>query len=316
MPVTKGYEGVVNPLQRSALNKKGLCDYVINVASGCLHGCSFCYVPSTPAIRTRQAHLLKKGVKNPQMDWGDYLFIRENIPEKLDLILSRKRVWHNTDAGKGVVMMCSGTDPYQNPEVAKITRESVKTLLKYDKRIRILTRSPLWVNDLDILVHPNVTVGMSLPHLNDQLSRKIERSSPPPSQRYKALMSGHRAGCRVYIAAAPTHPSMGVEDFRYFLEKVVFIQPEVIFWEPINARGTNGKRMLSEGLDFVSKITTKQDWAENFIKQWKNLESAAELAGCKELIHIWPDPELVKYVESSKVSQWLYKPTVESWSKH
>ncbi len=30
-------ETIINPIQRSNLNKKGLCDYVINIASGCLH---------------------------------------------------------------------------------------------------------------------------------------------------------------------------------------------------------------------------------------------------------------------------------------
>ncbi len=91
MVVVKGTEKVVNPLQQSQLNKKGLCDYVINIASGCLHGCTFCYVPSTPAIRARQSQLKNKGVDDPQMDWGQYLFVRQDIPEKLEKILSRKK---------------------------------------------------------------------------------------------------------------------------------------------------------------------------------------------------------------------------------
>jgi len=64
-----GTETIVNPLQKSALNKKSLCDYVVNIASGCLHGCTFCYVPSTPSIRTQQKRLHQKGVDNPQLDW-------------------------------------------------------------------------------------------------------------------------------------------------------------------------------------------------------------------------------------------------------
>ncbi|MGD1715618.1 hypothetical protein [Dapis sp. BLCC M172] len=45
MSIIKGSEKIVNPLQESALKKKGLCDYVINIASGCLHGCTFCLAP-------------------------------------------------------------------------------------------------------------------------------------------------------------------------------------------------------------------------------------------------------------------------------
>ena len=313
MTIIKGTETIVNPLQESALNKKGLCDYVVNVASGCLHGCSFCYVPSTPAIRTKQAQLLQKGVSNPQMDWGQYLFVREDIPEKLEKVLSRKRTWRETAAGKGVVLLCSGTDPYQNKQTAIVTRNAVQVLLKYNKRIRILTRGLSWVNDLDLLNNDNVIVGMSLPYLDDELSRKIEPQAPPPTKRYQALLEGHKAGCRLYVAMAPTPPTMTLEQFKTDLEKIMYLNPEVIFWEPINARGTNGKRMLAAGLEFTNSIMSKQSWAENFKRQWEDIETAAKELGCLERLHIWPDPELRGYVDEAKLDKWLYEPTIENW---
>lgn len=315
MTIIKGTEKIVNPLQESELNKKGLCDYVINVASGCLHGCKFCYVPSTPVIRTRQSEFQAKGVKNPQLEWGTYLFIREEVPEKLEKLLYKKinHSWKNTEAGKGVVLLCSGTDPYQNGQTAKITRQVVKILLRYDKRVRILTRSPLWVEDLDILNHENVTVGMSLPHLDDELSRKIESNSPIPSLRYEALLKGHKAGCRLYVAVAPTPPAMTKDDFKEHLEKIMKVNPEVIFWEPINARGSNGKRMVDAGLDFANDVMTKQSWAKCFIRQWSDIEAAASEVGCLDKLHIWVDPNLKGHVENQKLEYWLYRPTVEKW---
>lgn len=314
MVVVKGTEKVVNPLQQSQLNKKGLCDYVINIASGCLHGCTFCYVPSTPAIRARQSQLKNKGVDDPQMDWGQYLFVRQDIPEKLEKILSRKKVWRETPAGQGVVLLCSGTDPYQNKQTASITRNAVEILLKYNKRVRILTRSPLWVKDIDILKHPNVTVGMSLPYLNDDLSRQIEPHAPSPNLRYEAMLEGYKAGCRLYVAVAPTPPNMVLDDFKRHLGKIVCINPEVIFWEPINARGSNGRRMVAAGLDFAEAVMTKNSWAECFIRQWEYIETAATELGCLDKLHIWVDPGLKDYVDSKKLNQWLYKPTVENWN--
>jgi DNA repair photolyase len=313
MSTIKGTEKIANPLQKSALNKKGLCDYVVNVASGCLHGCTFCYVPSTPAIRTKQAQLREQGVSDPQMDWGQYLFIREEIPEQLAQNLSRKTSWHETPEGKGVVLLCSGTDPYQNKQTANVTRGSVKALLQNNKRIRILTRSPLWVNDLDILKHPNVIVGMSLPYLSDELSRQIEPNAPLPSERYKAFIKGYETGCRLYVAVAPTPPSMTLDDFKKHLYEIMKFNPEVIFWEPINARGTNGKRMIAAGLEFTTSIMTRNSWAEYFKRQWNDIEEAAREVGCLDRLHIWPDPELRGYVDDAKLDNWLYRPTVEKW---
>ncbi|MBE8987117.1 MULTISPECIES: radical SAM protein [unclassified Nostoc] len=314
MSIVKGTEKIINPLQESALNKKGLCDYVVNVASGCLHGCTFCYVPSTPAIRTKQAQLREQGVSDPQMDWGKYLFVREEIPEQLEKTLSRKKSWRVTPEGKGVVLLCSGTDPYQNKQTANVTRGAVQALLHYKKRIRILTRSPLWVNDINIFKDPNVIVGMSLPYLDDELSRQIEPQAPLPSERYKALIKGHKAGCRLYVAIAPTPPNMNLDDFKRHLYKIMQFDPEVIFWEPINARGTNGKRMIAAGLEFASSIMTKSSWGECFKRQWDDIEAAAREVGCEDRLHIWPDPELRGYVDEAKIAYWLYKPTVEKWN--
>ncbi|MGG6263253.1 SPL family radical SAM protein [Leptolyngbya sp. AN03gr2] len=314
MTIVKNTEKVINPLQESALNKKGLCDYVINVASGCLHGCSFCYVPSTPVIRARQNPLKSSGIADPQMDWGNYLLIREGIPEKLEKKLSRKRTWHSTPAGRGVVLLCSGTDPYQNLETAAITRQTIEILLRYNKRVRILTRSPLWLKDIDILSHPNVIVGMSLPHMDDKLSRQIEPNAPPPSIRYKALLEGHQAGCRIYVAIAPTPPQMRFPDFVAHLEKLMQLNPEVLFWEPINARGSNGKRMEKAGLSFANTVMDKQSWASSFAQQWHEIESAAEKVGCIHRLHIWADAELEGFVNLEVLQSWWYRPTVEKWS--
>lgn len=313
MTAVRGTETVVSPLQKSGLNKKGLCDYVINVASGCLHGCTFCYVPSTPVIRTRQKYFEKQGVPNPQMDWGKYLFVREGIADQLELTLSRKKTWHVTDGGQGVVMLCSGTDPYQNQQTAKVTREVIEVLVKYKKDVRILTRSPLWLRDLDLLKSPYVSVGMSLPMLDDNFSRIIEPFAPPPSERYKAMLKGHAAGVRQYVAIAPTPPTTQFKDFLQLISKVKKINPEVIFWEPINARGTNGKRMLAAGLDFVKSVMHRDSWAQNFINQWQDIERAANKLDCQHLLHIWADPDLRGFIPDQQLDYWLFRKTIEPW---
>ena len=51
----------------------------------------------------------------------------------------------------------------------------------------------LWQNDLDILTHPNISIGMSIPCINDELLKKIEPQAPLSSDRYKALQKGYEA---------------------------------------------------------------------------------------------------------------------------
>ncbi|MEG4208433.1 radical SAM protein, partial [Microcoleus sp. Pol7_A1] len=95
---------------------------------------------------------------------------------------------------------------YQNKQIAEITRQTIKILLKHNKKIRILTRGLLWQKDLDILVNPNITLGMSIHCINDELLKKIEPRAPLSSDRYKALEKAYQANCRLYVAMAPTPP--------------------------------------------------------------------------------------------------------------
>lgn len=310
-----GTEAIKSPLQHSKLSKKGLCDYVINVASGCLHGCTFCYVPSTPAIRTRGKQLQAAGVENPQMDWGQYLLIREDIPELLAAELAKGRSLAKSPAGKGVVMLCSGTDPYQNPTVAKVTGAAVQLLLDHGHRVRILTRGVLVVRaaQAGLLTHPNITVGMSIPTFDDLLSRRMEPGAPSPGRRFNALMEVKKLGARVYVAIAPTVPMMGADDFRWHFDRLLKLDPEVMFWEPINARGTNGLRMKAAGLDFVDSVMSGEDWAANFFRQWEIMEGVADEFGCHDRVHPWPDEGLKKFDTTGRSLPWFNRPTVEQW---
>lgn len=303
MPKTIGSEAIAKPLTPSKLSKKGLCDYVVNVATGCLHGCTFCYVPSTPAVRMRQQVLRDRGVSDPQLGWGDYLFVREDAPDALERQLAGMKVWHHTPAGKGVVMLCSTTDPYQNSRVAAVTRECVKVLLKYGKRVRILTRSPLWVQDIDILRHPNVTVGMSIPHLDDGLSRAVEPYAPLPSDRLKAMQIAQREGVRRFVAMAPTPGFRDLDRVRAIADVLVALDPEVVFWEPINARGSNRGRMRGSAAQFPPSDAIA--WRE-----WFEFQADLVWAGFPDgwgRLHLWPDAGI------ESMDGWFYRPSVERW---
>jgi DNA repair photolyase len=311
--IIRAEEEIKCPLQRSKLNIKGLGDWVVNPTKGCPYGCKFCYVSSTPIIRTSKKQFNQLGILDPLMEWGNYQIIRQDIPQKLEEKLARMRTWHSSIAGQGVVLFSSECDPCPDRRVTEITMKSIEILRKYGKRVRLLTRSTLWTNHLELLQDPGIIVGMSLPHLNDEWGRQVEVRAPLPSDRYEALLKGKKAGVRLFVALAPALPMMGVAEFRRHLEKLMVLEPEVIFYESINGRGVNIKRMVDAGLDFAKPLVSERVRAENFLRQWEQIEEAARQVGCLDKLHIWPDKSLKKYTESERVEQWLYKQTPEKW---
>jgi DNA repair photolyase len=292
-------------LSSSALHHKNLCNYVINVATGCTHGCKFCYVPSTPNIKTRGEMLEERaGVESGQKEWGSYLLYRDDLPERLHQKLSRKRTWDRTEDGRGIVMISSGTDCYQDRRAAQITRGCVIELVRHEKPVRILTRSPAVVRDKDVFKAANglVTVGSSIPCLDDELVRAIEPGAPAPTTRLNALEELSDAGVPVYVSMSPTYPTQDREDLRELLRTFKErLDPDVVFHEPINPRGGNFEMTVEaardagqqELADELSKLRNRDHWVEYSRKQLTAVREIGDDLGVP--VHLWPDKEFVKH---------------------
>src|SRR5262249_8503571 len=54
---------------------KSLSCWSFNIAIGCSHACRFCYVPSAATIKQGQ-NLARYGVKDPDLEWGQYVLLR------------------------------------------------------------------------------------------------------------------------------------------------------------------------------------------------------------------------------------------------
>lgn len=291
-------------LSESNLYKKSLCDYVINVATGCRHGCKFCYVPSTPAIGSRGGMLNKQaGVKDVQQDWGSYLLYRDDLPERLRTELDTKEDWKATDRGRGVVLLSSGTDCYQDRRAAQITRACIQELIAHDRPVRILTRSPAVVRDIDLFKEAGelITVGSSIPSLDDDLVRVLEPNAPPPSARWEALDELRREEVPRFVSMSPTFPTMGEQELWEVMTFLKALDPEVVFHEPINPRGENFQMCVQAaeeaGRDELAlelrKLKDKETWVEYALEHINLVQQLAdEIGGLK--VHSWPDQELVQ----------------------
>lgn len=302
-------------LSQSKLYEKSLCDYVINVATGCRHGCKFCYVPSTPAVDSREEMLSKKaGVEDAQRDWGSYLLYRDDLPERLHEGLQDNpwEEWEKTDRGRGVVMLSSGTDCYQDRRAAQITRGCIQELVEHGAPVRILTRSPNVTRDIDLFKEYSdlITVGMSIPSFDTSLVNAIEPNAPPPMARWEALDQMYRNGIRHFVSFSPTYPIMNREDIYDALNWFRALNPEVVFHEPINPRGEN-LRMIADVLHEIGyesaavefeRLLQHDIWVRYATDHIKLVRDVAAQFGDID-IHTWPDQTLINSTSGELQSQ-------------
>lgn len=301
-------------LSDSGLNKKYLCDYVINVATGCRHGCKFCYVPSTPAIRTRPDMLKENAdVDNPQHEWGKYVLYRDDIVDRIDGLLDRKRTWNRTEKGCGIVGISFATDCYMDGRAGKITREAVRALADHERYARVLTRNPiLALQDLDAFEAAGeyVTVGSSIPCMDSAKVRAIEPSAPQPEHRLRGLKEFADAGVNTFVSLSPTYPTQDRSDLREQLERVAECEPSVIFHEPINPRSGNFAMTVEaakdagemELADELEALRDRDNWLDYSLEQFQWVqEIGAEL---NLPVHLWPDKRHIKDTEGA-VSEWM-----------
>jgi DNA repair photolyase len=317
--VTTGEDPTEAVLSESALSEKSLCDYVINVATGCRHGCRFCYVSATPQIRTRPDMLAEEaGVEDPQREWGSYVLYRDDLPERLDGILERKRTWKETPKGRGVVGLSFATDCYMDGRAGQITREAVATLADHDRNARVLTRNPiLALQDLPTFreAGEHVTIGSSISALDTAQVGAIEPRAPAPEHRLRGLREFAEAGVQTFVSMSPTYPTQDKADLRALLETIAPVEPAVVFHEPINPRGANFAMTVEaaseadedELADALDALRDREAWAEYAVQ---HLRWVHELGADLDLpVHLWPDKQLLRSdAVSERERAWL-----EAW---
>lgn len=168
-------------------------DYVINPYTGCAFGCSYCY-----------ASFMGRFAGKKIDDWGNYVFIKANLPQVLERQL--KKIKDNTKT----IFLSSVTDPYQGIESKyKLTRQALELLAKYkwEGMIGILTKSNMVLRDIDLFKKlKKVEVGLTITSTDDKVSQFLERSAPPVSLRLKALKKLNEEGVKAYAFIGPLLP--------------------------------------------------------------------------------------------------------------
>lgn len=167
-------------------------DYTLSPYSGCALGCTYCYVPT-----------VQHGLPQKLGGWGTFVNKRSRIAEYI-------RRYHAAGKLTGArIFMSATTDPYQPIEAqAQLTRAALEELAESDfEWLLISTRSPLVLNDLDILRDPRlidrVEVGISISSDDEELHNRWEPFTCSYARRFEVADTLRHQGLAVRIHAAP-----------------------------------------------------------------------------------------------------------------
>jgi DNA repair photolyase len=195
---------------KSALNPvKGMgFKWSLNPYMGCVHRCTFCYV----------RHFEHRSDRPSDDRYGTSIRVKTNVAEVLRKELGRAS-WQHEDVAIG-----AATDPYQPAEGRyKLTRACLEALRDASNPFSIITRGPMIVRDLDVLVEAAqraaVSVTFSVPTVDEEVWKRTEPSTAHPRQRLKAVKTLVDAGVKAGVGMAPILP--GISDRPEQLRDVV-----------------------------------------------------------------------------------------------
>ena len=195
---------------RNALNRvRGMpFAWSLNPYMGCAHRCTFCYVRAFEARADRPS-----GER-----YGASIRVKTNVADVLRRELARPS-WQ-----REIVAVGAATDPYQPADGRyRLTRTCIEAFAEAASPFSIITRGPLIVRDVDVLVEAarraRVSVTFSVPTLDHEIWRRTEPGTAPPRQRLRALSRLVEAGIDAGVGMAPLLP--GLSDRPELLADVV-----------------------------------------------------------------------------------------------
>ena len=186
---------------KSALNPvKGMgFKWSLNPYMGCVHRCTFCYV----------RHFEHRSDRPSDDRYGTSIRVKLNVADVLRRELARASWEHEQ------VVVGAATDPYQPAEGKyQLTRACLQALRDASNPFSIITRGPMIIRDLDVLVEASrrasVAVTFSIPTVDEEVWKRTEPSTAHPRQRLRALRELVDAGVKASVGMAPILP--GISD--------------------------------------------------------------------------------------------------------
>ena len=182
--------------------------YSLNPYQGCEHGCIYCYARNTHEYWGYSAGL----------DFERKILVKKNVIEVLEKTFSKKK-WKVKP-----IMLSGNTDCYQPVErELELTRNILKTCLKYKHPVSVITKNSLIKRDLDILsrlaeqdlVHVMVSVTGS----DEKMRQLLEPRTASYKSRINVIetLSKYKIPCGVMVA--PIIPGINSHEIPTVLEQ-------------------------------------------------------------------------------------------------
>src|SRR4051794_16640432 len=182
--------------------------WTINPYRGCSHACLYCFARPTHTYLDM----------NAGRDFEKEIVVKVNAPEVLRAQLARPS-WKREHIAMG-----TNTDPYQWVEGRyKLMRGIWEAMRDFANPCSILTKSPLLLRDLDLMLEiaerTSISANLSIPTLDEKMWRATEPHTPSPRARIEAVAKLNEAGIPTGVLVAPLMP--GINDDPEQVEEIV-----------------------------------------------------------------------------------------------
>ncbi|MFT3698323.1 MAG: hypothetical protein QM831_34590 [Kofleriaceae bacterium] len=202
---------------RSILTENVVADvdyrWTANVYRGCEFACAACYA--------RGSHEYLD--LNPDDDFDQVIVVKRDAAALLREAFD-KPSWRGD-----TITFSAVSDPYQPIEQELgITRACLDVCAAYRNPVRIVTKSPLVLRDIDLLKAPGAHVDVTVTYLD--AAAGLEPRAPSPDERLRAIEGLAAAGISVGVMVAPVIAGLTDREVPMILERAAQAGAKTATW--------------------------------------------------------------------------------------
>ncbi len=181
-------------------------ELAVNLYTGCSHACRYCYCPA----------ILRKTVDA----WACDPQPRQNVLRELE------RNAKKLQGDPREILLSFMSDPYHSDDAARLTREALLVLERYNLRVQVLTKGGLRsCRDFDILARNHWKYGTTIIFLSERLRQQWEPGAAPIAERIEAVRAAHAMGIFTWVSIEP------VVDTAEALDVIAALRDDVDLWK-------------------------------------------------------------------------------------